>query len=117
MKEITQLKIKVDWLQTTVHVFFVNDVVEFRNGKLIKMFPKLPKMDNLDDAYGLSTHHKSYPYNYFITLEKTAHYGVIAHECYHVVKRIFDGCNIDDEEATAYLLDYLVFSIQKKLDK
>jgi len=114
---MTQLKIKIDWLQATVHVFFVDDVVEFRNGKLLKMFPKLPKMEKFDVAYGLSTHHQSYPYSYFITLEKTVHYGVIAHECYHVAKKILDGCDINDEEATAYLLDYLVFSIQKKLDK
>lgn len=44
-------------------------------------------------------------------------YGTIAHECYHICCRMLRRRSIRDEEAYAYLLDYLVEKSCQKLKK
>ena len=108
--------IKVDWLRIKVHVYFVDDVVAFRNGKLLKKFPKIPKMD-YSKAFALHTYSAEYPWDYFITLNEKSTWGTIAHECYHCAKSILENDDIDNEEATAHMLSYLIEEIQTKLEK
>ena len=108
-------KIKIDLYQETVHVFFVKDVVKFRNGKLIKKFNKLHKLDDTGKCYGLHTYSPNYVNKKFITLVNKADWGVITHECFHCAKCILDSKDIDDEEALAYTLEYLISNLQNKL--
>ncbi len=110
------IKINIDWLGTDVHVFFVEDVAQFRNVELIEAFHKLPKMQ-YDTAGALHTYVDEYPNDHFIILNTTADWGVIAHECYHCAKSILENSDIENEEATAYMLEHLVRKINLKLEK
>lgn len=114
--DVLKLKINVDWLDKLVYVFIVEDVTKFRNGEMIKLFPKLSKMENKDSCSGLHTYEDDYPFYQFIVIKNGSDYGVIAHECYHCVCSIYNQTGIDNEEATAYLLDYLVRRIQRKIE-
>ena len=111
-----QFKIKADVYSTTVHVFFVTDVIKFRNGGLIKQFPKTPKTD-YKEAYALHVTPSKYPWKRFIILNEKSDWGTIAQECFHCAKSILDYHDIEDEEAIAHLLTYLVSKIQTVLDK
>ena len=110
------IKIKIDFLGVTVHVYFVENVVKHRNEILLEKFPKLPKM-KYSEAYALHTYDPGYPFDHFITLNEKAHWGVIAHECFHCVKSMLEHNDISDEETTAHMLEYLVGKIQNKLEK
>ena len=109
--------IELEWIEKTVHVYFVKDVVKFRNGKLRKMFPKLHKMEDESTCPGLHTYNPKYHQHEFIVLEEGSTYGTISHECYHAVCNMFRHKDISDEEAHAHLLSYLVDTIQKKLEE
>lgn len=110
------IKIKVDWLSVTVHVCFVNDVVNWRNVELLKKFPKLPKME-YSEAYALHTYSPEYPFDHFITLNENANWGTIAHECFHCAKQMLEHNDIFNEESTAHMLEYLISSVQDKIEK
>lgn len=110
------IEINIDWLGTDVHVFFVEDVAQFRNVELIEAFPELPTM-NYDTAGALHTYVDEYPNDHFVILRTTADLGIIAHECYHCAKAILENSDIENEEATAYMLEHLVRKINLKLEK
>lgn len=110
------IKVKIDWLGVTVHVYFVNDVVKWRNENLLEKFPKIPKMI-YSEAYALHTYIPEYQFDHFITFNEKAHWGVIAHECFHCVKSMLEHNDITDEETTAHMLEYLIAKIQNKLEK
>ena len=109
-----ELKIEVDVYSASIHVFFVKDVLKFRNKNLRKRFPLIPKA-KWDKAYALHTHSDKYPNDYFIILNVKADWGTIAHESFHCSKSIMDSHDIDDEEAVANLLQYIVSNIQKRI--
>jgi hypothetical protein len=111
----TNFKIKVDWLDVTVHVYFVDDAMQWRNEDLIKKFPKLEK-SKFSEAYAMHTYDvDAYPFDRFIILNKRSNWGTIAHECYHCAKNMLEYNDIKNEEATAHLLEYLVTTIQGKI--
>ena len=109
--------IELAWISKTVHIYYVKDVVKFRNGKLRRRFPKLHRMEDEAPCPGLHTYASKYHQYEFIILEDGATYGTIAHECYHAVCNIFRHKDIVDEEAHAHLLGYLVETIQSGLEK
>ena len=111
----TNFKIKVDWLAVTVHVYFVDDAMQWRNNDLIKKFPKLKK-SKYSEAYAMHTYDlDAYPFDRFVILNKKSNWGTIAHECYHCAKNMLEYNDIKNEEATAHLLEYLVTKIQHKI--
>lgn len=111
------IKIKVDFLGVTVHVYFVKDVVKWRNEDLLQKFPKLPKM-KYSEAYALHTYDiNSYVFDHFIILDSNAKWGTIAHECFHCVNSMLSHNDIENEETTAHMLEYLVAKIQNKIEK
>jgi hypothetical protein len=111
MNKIKSFKIKLAWIGKTVHVYFVDDVVEFRNGDLLKRFPMFHVMEDKSYCEGLhSFNHEYYDHN-IIILKNNVTPGTIAHECYHAVCNICKQKDINDEETYAYLLDYLVDEI------
>jgi hypothetical protein len=114
MKEIV---IELPWISKTVYIYFVKDIVKFRNGKLRKLFPNIHKMEDDSDCLGLHTYSPNYHQHEFIILDKKANYGSISHECYHAVCNMFRHKDICDEEAHAHLLGYLVETIQEELEK
>ena len=109
--------IELAWISKTVHIYFVKDVVKFRNGKLRKTFPKLHRMEDDSPCPGLHTYNPKYHQHEFIILEEGVTYGTISHECYHAVCNMFRHKDILDEEAHAHMLAYLVDTIQTKLEK
>lgn len=110
------LLIKVEWLRVKVHVYFVEDVVKFRNVTLRKKYPKIPEMEK-GGAYALCTHSHEYPSDHFLILNHEASWGTIAHECFHCAKGMLEGYDIEDEEAIAHMITYLVDEIQIELEK
>jgi len=93
----------------------------------IDKFSKIIPENNKEDIYATTWGH-NYKNKSFITVVlnfdnkymKVTH-GVIAHESNHVVSMICDrlGISIDpnNDEATSYLLDYIVDKIHKFINK
>ena len=92
-----------------VHVEISNDFVE--TGKRLHIDELTEDEGN---AQGLSVHRAGESFSFLLLSPKPTP-GVIAHEAYHCVCRMFNYLGINDEEATAYHLDYLIDSIHRWL--
>ena len=91
-----------------VHVEFTSDIAQ----SLLK-YPPTRKIEMDDQTSWLAVHNMDAPQS-FIFLPYDAPAGSIAHEAWHVVRRMMEHAGVElDNETVAYHLGYLVNQIFK----
>ena len=74
--------------------------------------------DEPKDTAGLALHCEKHMHSYIFLQLKEPEPGYIAHESWHVVKRICDHLGIKlDNEVVAYLLGYIVEKVHKTVNE
>lgn len=93
--------------------FRLNTIVILTND-----YDKVNKLYDIDFDYGYFTTHKGNKVMLFSTkISKNDLPGVIAHECYHLVKDAVEERDMNCEETEAYMLTYLVNKTTKIIKK
>jgi hypothetical protein len=92
-----------------VHVEIAKDLKK----AMVKYPAAKPATNDLEDVRAIVVHKHDTSFSYMF-FKPNPNVGTIAHECYHVVRRMLNyvGCE-DDNEVTAYHLEYLVRKVTK----
>ena len=89
-----------------VHVELTSDVL-----KSMKKYPQTKDIPDDATTHAISIHVQDAPLS-MVFLPYNVSVGTIAHESWHVVKRMMGYCDVDlDSETVAYHLGYLVNKI------
>ena len=89
-----------------VHIEITSNVF-----KSMKKYPQTKDIANNATTYAVSVHVKDTPFS-MVFLPYNVSVGTIAHESWHVIKRMMGYCDVDlDSETVAYHLGYLVNKI------
>lgn len=114
------LKIPIDIFRCQVHVILVESIddaeviladvyeIELEDDDFMAMCFDFVPSGEKEDVFGY------YPIVY---LSNEICPGIVAHESFHCVKAITGRHRVNDEETSAYLLDYIVEETHKEIEK
>lgn len=107
-------KIKIDPYEALLHLV-ISDNVEKTKKSLIKK--KLFTLEDSGEAEAWFIYDDPDEREYWIIIPTDATPGLIAHEVSHLVNKLLNTCgvSIDNDEASAYLIGFLVDKIWSQL--